>query len=168
MTTSKLDQPVLVLNRAYLPIGKVPVRVAICLIYQGKANPIELSGERGWTICSVSVDFYVPRQIVLTNGYIERAWRVRQPNRREIFKRDSHTCLYCGSKKDLTIDHVMPKSRGGQDSWENLVTCCGTCNQKKGSNTPEEARMCLTHKPRPPIHPAVAFAEELWSNTEDI
>ena len=72
-------------------------------------------------------------------------------NRKNILSRDEHSCQYCGDKSSpLTIDHILPKGRGGQDSWENLVTACKFCNQKKGNKTPEEANMELRRKPKRP------------------
>jgi len=83
-------------------------------------------------------------------------------NRREVLRRDHHTCQYCGSTHNLTLDHVVPLSRGGSHSWDNVVTACERCNQRKGNRTPEEANMPLRSKPRAPLHPTVAFAEQFW------
>jgi hypothetical protein len=74
------------------------------------------------------------------------------PTRPYIFKRDDHTCQYCGCKEKLTLDHVHPQSRGGQDTWENLVTSCGPCNAKKGNRTPSEAGMVLHKIPHRPFN----------------
>ncbi|MTI89689.1 MAG: HNH endonuclease [Balneolaceae bacterium] len=88
-------------------------------------------------------------------------------SRRNVMRRDNFTCMYCGKKSDLTIDHIMPKSRGGADSWENLTTACDKCNVKKGNMTPDEARMPLKKKPYRPI-PITFFrdvsggVQELW------
>jgi CRISPR/Cas system Type II protein with McrA/HNH and RuvC-like nuclease domain len=71
-------------------------------------------------------------------------------SRQRIYQRDGFQCVYCGTHKNLTIDHVMPKSRGGANSWENMVTCCFTCNSKKGSKTPEEANMSMRVRPYKP------------------
>ena len=71
-------------------------------------------------------------------------------NRHRVFKRDNNECVYCGSKKELTIDHVLPRSKGGKNTWDNLVTCCSKCNLKKGNKTPEEARMPLKKRPSEP------------------
>jgi len=83
-------------------------------------------------------------------------------NRREVLRRDHHTCQYCGSTHNLTLDHVVPLSRGGSHTWDNVVTACERCNQRKGNRTPEEAGMVLRSKPRAPLHPTVAFAEQFW------
>jgi 5-methylcytosine-specific restriction endonuclease McrA len=71
-------------------------------------------------------------------------------SRQNIFKRDGYCCVYCGSRKDLTLDHVLPKSRNGKSSWTNLVTACQKCNSKKGDQTPEEANMRLPYQPYKP------------------
>jgi 5-methylcytosine-specific restriction endonuclease McrA len=71
-------------------------------------------------------------------------------SRKRLFKRDNHQCGYCSSQKNLTIDHVIPKSRGGSNGWNNLVTCCSRCNSFKGDKTPEEAGMKLRFKPTVP------------------
>jgi 5-methylcytosine-specific restriction endonuclease McrA len=89
-------------------------------------------------------------------------------NRQRIFKRDQNECVYCGSKKDLTIDHVQPRSRGGKNTWTNLVTCCSKCNIKKGNKTPEEAKMTLRRKPFEPtfIHETPVL-NEAWDNFKE-
>ncbi|MEO0255058.1 MAG: HNH endonuclease [candidate division WOR-3 bacterium] len=82
-------------------------------------------------------------------------------NKRNIMRRDKYTCQYCGKKgSDLTIDHVIPKDRGGKDTWQNLVTCCKECNLKKGNRTPREAGMKLIKKPKKPTYFHILFSEE--------
>jgi 5-methylcytosine-specific restriction endonuclease McrA len=73
-------------------------------------------------------------------------------SRKNILRRDNHRCQYCGSTSALTIDHIIPKSRGGDDTWENLVVACIKCNNKKSDRTPEEAKMSLRTKPKKPSH----------------
>jgi len=73
-------------------------------------------------------------------------------SRKNILRRDNHRCLYCGSTVNLTVDHVIPKSRGGEETWENLVTACIKCNNKKGNRDPEEAKMQLHATPKRPSH----------------
>jgi 5-methylcytosine-specific restriction endonuclease McrA len=80
-------------------------------------------------------------------------------SRFNIFRRDGHKCVYCGTNKNLTIDHVLPKSRGGDNSWKNLVTCCGICNLKKDDRTPEEADMVFLRKPFTPTY--IQFIERM-------
>jgi 5-methylcytosine-specific restriction endonuclease McrA len=83
-------------------------------------------------------------------------------SRREVFRRDSHTCQYCGSTKKLTLDHVLPRSKGGTHTWDNVVAACERCNASKGDRLLHETAMQLSTKPKAPIHPAIAFAEQFW------
>ena len=92
--------------------------------------------------------FLVPTAIRLHRAIAYRLASLR-PSRHLVFKRDKHTCQYCGRRSGpLTLDHVMPASRGGEDTWENLVAACGACNQFKANRTPEEAGMRLASQPR--------------------
>jgi 5-methylcytosine-specific restriction endonuclease McrA len=74
---------------------------------------------------------------------------IQKPTRALIYQRDDHTCQYCGSQKKLTIDHIVPRSRGGQDTWENMVVACSTCNTKKGNTLLEQTGMKLRRVPKP-------------------
>ncbi len=139
------------------------------MLYQGVARVVhphdyslynfddwcELSrlSQEGQYIHTVNLRVRIPEVVILTmfNGFIHHEVRF---SRRNIFERDKNTCQYCGkrfSKCDLTIDHVVPRSRGGYDAWENLVLACVKCNVKKGNRTPEEARMALIRKPGKPV-----------------
>jgi 5-methylcytosine-specific restriction endonuclease McrA len=89
-------------------------------------------------------------------------WRIPPVSRREVFRRDSHTCQYCGSTKHLTLDHVLPRSKGGTHTWDNVVAACERCNASKGDRLLHETTMQLRTKPKAPIHPAIAFAEQFW------
>ena len=83
--------------------------------------------------------------------YVKIPFRQLPLTRRNLFQRDHHTCQYCGSSKDqLSMDHVVPRSRGGSDTWENVTTACLSCNVRKGNRTPKEAGMPLMHVPRRP------------------
>jgi len=86
-------------------------------------------------------------------------------SRKNIVRRDNHKCQYCGSTVNLTVDHIIPKSRGGEDTWENLVAACVKCNNKKGFRTPEEAKMNLRTKPKKPSH--ITFIKNFVGNIED-
>ena len=103
-----------------------------------------------------TVDEAVPMPAIVrvVTGYVKKLFRARVPCTKEnIWARDKHRCQYCGNvvtKKDRTLDHVLPKSRGGGRSWENLVTSCVTCNGTKGDRTPEEAGMRLLSTPAAP------------------
>jgi 5-methylcytosine-specific restriction endonuclease McrA len=108
----------------------------------------------------------VPDRLRLKTASIERIWRTPAVNRREIFKRDKYQCQYCGSRQNLTLDHLIPRCRGGSHSWDNLVTACQPCNGKKGDRTPEQAGMILKNPPKAPLHPTLLFAEQFWQSLQ--
>ncbi len=159
--TEVLRQSVVVFSKNYLPVSRVNIKRAIVLLVTGKAEPLDFSG-KGYSVHSPSVVLVVPEQIRLTMTDTERVWRVPPVNRREVLRRDKHTCQYCGSSKHLTLDHVIPRSKGGKHSWDNVVIACEQCNSRKGDRTPSQAGMILRTKPKAPMHPAVAFAEQFW------
>ncbi len=156
-----LEQSVVVFSKNYLPISKINVRRAIQLLITGKAEALDLTQE-SWLVRSPSMVLVVPAYIRLTVTSVERIWKVPPVNRREVLRRDNYTCQYCGSHKHLTLDHVIPVSRGGLHTWDNVVTACERCNQRKSDRTPIEASMPLHTKPKAPMHPTVAFAEQFW------
>jgi len=160
--TEVLRQSVVVFSRNYLPVSRVNIKRAIALLVTGKAEPLDFTTSKGYRVHSPSVVILVPEQIRLTITDTERVWRVPPVNRREVLRRDKHTCQYCGSTKQLTLDHVIPRSKGGNHSWDNVVIACEPCNSRKGDRTPSLARMILHTKPKAPMHPAVAFAEQFW------
>jgi 5-methylcytosine-specific restriction endonuclease McrA len=91
-------------------------------------------------------------------------------NRKRIYKRDNNQCVYCGSEKNLTIDHIIPRSRGGKNSWVNLVTCCSYCNLKKANKTPEEANMKMRYKAyEPTVFSSIISSdvECLWNDYKE-
>jgi 5-methylcytosine-specific restriction endonuclease McrA len=139
--------PVLVLNQNYEPLNVCNARRALVLIGGGKAEVLEHGlGE----IRSPSTRF--PRPSVIRLVYMIKRPRPRvRLTRREIFIRDHYTCQYCGLKtRDLTLDHVIPRHRGGKHTWENLVSACRACNHRKGGKAVEEARMALRRLPFEP------------------
>ncbi len=160
--TQVLSQSVVVFSKNYLPISRINLKRAIALLVTGKAEPLDLGNGKGYSVRSPSVMLLVPEQIRLTFTGTERIWKVPPVNRREVLRRDKHTCQYCGSTKHLTLDHVIPKSKGGKHSWDNVVIACEFCNSRKGDRTPKEAGMLLHTKPKAPMHPTVAFAEQFW------
>lgn len=87
----------------------------------------------------------------LSVGNPERHWKVPPVKRREVLRRDNHTYQYCGSIRHLTLDHVIPRSKGGQHSWDNVVTACDSCNSMKGDRLPHEVGMVLKTKPKAPF-----------------
>jgi len=137
---------VLVLNFDYTPLNVTTVRRGFILVDKGKAEIVKSSEN---PIVAGYKTFVRPVIIRLLN-YIRHFSRGLRPNRNRIYKRDGHECVYCGSKRNLTLDHVIPKSRGGTNDWINLVTSCMKCNLKKANRTPEEARMPMNKKPHIP------------------
>ena len=140
---------VLLLNKSYEPISIISWQKAMCMLYLGKAEVVEAS-ER--VIRSPGKSHTVPSVIRLLNSFRRRPLFVKF-SKANLFARDSYRCQYCGEKfrfEDLTYDHVLPKSRGGITSWENIVSCCSDCNTKKRDNTPEEIGLKLLSKPKRP------------------
>lgn len=160
--TDVLRRTVVVFSKNYLPVSRVNIKRAIALLVMGKAEPLDFNSENAILVHSPNLVLSVPEQIRLTKTDGERVWKVPPVNRREILRRDKHTCQYCNSTKKLTLDHVIPRSKGGPHTWDNVVTACEKCNSHKGDRTPEKAGMTLHTKPKAPMHPAVAFAEQFW------
>ena len=144
----RLHTPVLVLNASYEPIHVCAARRAIVLILKGIASAEEVTHVR---VHSAFDSFRLPSVIRLLE-YRRIPHQTRALSRKNILMRDRYTCQYCLrtlSSSDLTLDHVTPRSRAGETAWENLVTCCHPCNNRKGGRTPEEAGMPLARLPRP-------------------
>lgn len=138
---------VLVLNQNYEPLNICSVRRALKLVLLGKAELLEAA--RG-QISSASKMFPFPSVIRLFHLIKRPRPRVKL-SRKEVFIRDSHTCQYCGLRSsNLTIDHVIPRSRGGLHTWDNVVAACQPCNHRKGGKSLTEARMTLKLQPREP------------------
>lgn len=142
-----VHMPVLVLNQNYEPLNVCNVRRALVLVFGEKAEILEVYDA---PVFSASTSFVAPSVIRLI--YMIRRPRPRvKLTRREVFIRDEHTCQYCGVRtSDLTIDHVVPRSRGGQHTWENLVSACRACNHRKGGKTLADSRMRLRREPYEP------------------
>lgn len=153
-------EKVLVLNADYTPINVTTVFRGYILVTKGKAEILK-SAET--PLNAGSVTFIRPLIIRLYN-YVKHRIHKLKINRHRLFKRDNFECVYCGTKKNLTIDHILPKSRGGENSWLNLITCCSSCNRKKGDRTPEESNMKLRYKPYEPT----IFSEIINSSVESI
>ncbi|MAG10550.1 MAG: HNH endonuclease [Actinobacteria bacterium] len=141
---------VLVLNASFEPLSVVSARRATCLVLADKAEIIE-SGEE--LVRSPSFAMNVP--LVVRLRYMVKAPRQRRAvlSRRAVFARDDYQCQYCGAHAD-SIDHIVPRSRGGHHSWENLVAACKPCNLSKRDRTPEEAGMVLRRPSVAPKSPA--------------
>src|SRR5436309_10437310 len=139
---------VLVLNATYEPINVCTVRRAVVLLLKERAELLE----RGrFELHSESTTLARPVVIRLI-AYIKvpRDAHRRKITRRAVFARDSWTCQYCGSRSNLTVDHVIPRSKGGASSWENIVASCAPCNRRKGDRLPRQAGMHPRRMPRPP------------------
>lgn len=142
-----VQQPVLVLNQNYEPLNVCTLKRAVVLVFTQKAEILEAYDE---LVRTSSTAFDAPSVIRLYRLIRRPRPRVKL-TRREIFLRDNHTCQYCGQRGgDLTVDHVVPRSRGGEHTWENVVTACRTCNHRKGGKTIQEARMRLLNEPYEP------------------
>lgn len=178
-STSAIQSSVLVLNRLYLAVHVISVRRAFCLLYKDQAEVIAVEdgtyrsydfeswrevcelksalrdfGEHDDWVRAVTFAIQAPRVIRLPR--YERVPRnVVKFNRRNIFLRDENCCQYCGRKfgsHKLSLDHVLPRSRGGATTWDNIVCACLDCNVRKGGRTPQEAGMRLAQPPRKPKH----------------
>ena len=137
----------LVLNAGYEPLAVVSFKRALVLVMNEKATVVErVDGDPVWAAAGT---YDRPAVIILTR-YVRVPGARRVPvTRRGVLRRDAHRCGYCG-KAASTIDHVLPRSRGGKDTWENLVACCLRCNNIKGDRTPQEMMWELRLIPGPP------------------
>lgn len=135
---------VLVLNRDYQAISVCTAERAFVLVFLEKAELI--CDMKAKVLRSVNADFGYP-SIIRLNRYVNLPFKKVALSRQNIYKRDGYRCIYCGSRDRLTLDHVIPRSKGGRDSWQNLATACQGCNTAKGNRTPEQAEMQMSHKP---------------------
>jgi 5-methylcytosine-specific restriction endonuclease McrA len=144
----RLHKPVLVLNSSYEPINVCAARRALVLVLKGVASAEEHANAQ---VHSARQAMRVPSVIRLLE-YRRIPHQTRALSRKNILMRDRYTCQYCLrilASGELTLDHVVPRSRAGESAWENLVACCHPCNNRKGNRTPEEAGMKLSRQPRP-------------------
>ena len=140
---------VLVLNNDYCALTTCSVERAMVLVFLKKADLVESVPDR--FVRSPTKRFPWP-SIVRLSAYVRVHGRRIMISRKNILRRDRFRCQYCGSRERLTVDHILPRSRGGRDTWENLVAACTPCNNQKGNRMPEEAGMNLARKPFPPSH----------------
>ncbi|MBI1320988.1 MAG: HNH endonuclease [Candidatus Hydrogenedens sp.] len=196
-----VDAQVLVLNKSWIAVNVTSLRRAMLLLFHDSARVVHphdysLYDFDSWCALSNAEDgfsegryIYTPNmrvrlpEVIVLNAYNRFVKREVRLSRKNIFERDRHVCQYCKrkfSKADLTIDHVMPRSRGGRDTWENLVLACVKCNIRKGSRTPDEAHMPLlrrpakpkwlpkfgTHVPKESLHSWQRFVDMAYWNTE--
>lgn len=187
-----LNRSVLVLNRHWIAVHVCSVRRALTLLYQDLAHVVTHDYQTfdfaSWRevstaaetdqpmISTPTFDIMIPEVIILR--YFSRLpQRSVKFNRRNIFLRDDYTCQYCGTKpgkENLTIDHVVPRSKGGRSTWENVTLACIVCNSRKGDRTPDQAHMPLHRRPRQP-HWLSSFTShlrnpdnELWKQFVDV
>lgn len=149
-------QQVLVLNATYEPINVCSMQRAIVLVLKKKAEVVERGMRR---LRSATAAYAQPLVIRLVYYVRVPRFQARRISRRAVFARDGHSCQYCGSSSRLTVDHVVPKSRGGTSSWENVVTACAPCNTRKSDRLPDEIGMHPSQTPRAPTpHEMIAVA----------
>ena len=146
-----MDSVVLLLNADYEPLNVCDLRRAFRLLFGAKAEVIEYDH----TVVRTATE------TLRAPSVIRLQYRIRRPrprvrlSRREVFLRDGHTCQYCGRRSGkLTLDHVVPRHRGGEHSWDNLVAACGECNHRKGGRLPDEAGMKMHRAPMEPRYDA--------------
>jgi len=137
----------LVLNAGFEPLAVVSFKRALVLVMNGKATVIEADSEN--PVWGLSESWDRPSVILLRRYVRIPSNRLVPVSRRGVLRRDGQRCAYCGNSA-TTIDHVLPRSRGGADSWENLVACCLKCNNAKSDRTPGEMGWTLRVRPRPP------------------
>jgi 5-methylcytosine-specific restriction endonuclease McrA len=156
---------VLVLNATYEPINVCTVRRAAVLLLKEKAELVE---HATWELRAESVT--IPRPVVIrlvTYVKVPRDTHKRKITRRAVFARDGWACQYCGSRSNLTVDHVVPRSKGGSSSWDNIVASCAPCNRRKGDRLLHQSDMTLMRQPRVPrpeifIHVASPMIPGQW------
>ena len=139
----------MVLNQDYSPLTVCSAERAFLLIYADKAERVHDDPEL--TLRTVSSEFKMP-SVIRLQKYIYVPFKSVLLSRQNVFKRDRQKCQYCGSTKDLTLDHVHPRSKNGKSTWNNLVTACKHCNSKKGDGLPEEAGLRLKQQPYRPSY----------------
>jgi hypothetical protein len=182
MTAAKaLERPVLVLNKRWVPIQVSNVRDALCLVAKGSAkiiDPTDFSqlDFMSWADVSKAREkvgdimirstrlSIVPPEVIVLDKYEGQGEKSVVFSRRNLFKRDKYTCLYCGVQPgpdELTVDHIMPKSRGGTSTWENCALACVECNKRKANRTPDEAGMKLRRTPKKPSWKTLAQVSPL-------
>jgi 5-methylcytosine-specific restriction endonuclease McrA len=154
---ASVNAPVLVLNANFEPLNVCNTTRAMGLLFVGKAEIVH----NGRGVIKTATDTYDCPSVIRLNYMVHRPRPRVRLSKREIFRRDEYRCQYCGRPTThLTLDHVLPKHRGGKYEWENLVSACPQCNRHKGHQTPHEAGMQLAHYPEEPT----ATAEYLYGH----
>jgi 5-methylcytosine-specific restriction endonuclease McrA len=141
---------VLILNQDFSAIAVCTVTKAFLLVYLEKAELI--SKANGAVLRTISTTYPVP-SVIRLQRYVKVPYYGISLSRHNVLRRDNFLCQYCGTNRNLTLDHLLPRSRGGETNWLNLVTACFRCNSRKGDRTPEEAGLKLLRKPsKPSLH----------------
>ncbi len=153
---------VLVLNNDFSPLTVCSVYKAFLLVFTSKAEL--LSSEEGGFLRSISKSFPKP-SVIRIKRYINIPYKGVVLSRYNILKRDNNECQYCGASKELTLDHLIPKSKGGKSTWKNLVTACKSCNSKKGNFSPQEVGLNLKILPVKPSY--IMFLRNSSGNMRD-
>ena len=145
-----LENSVLLLNFDQSPLNIISMRRALDLITKNKVY-FEETSKHSFKIRAISGEIKVPRVLIL-KYYIKVPHKKSFPSKKNILRRDKYICQYCGIdlEDNATIDHIVPRHRGGSNSWVNMVACCRQCNLSKGNKTPKEAGMELKSKPKEP------------------
>ncbi len=157
-----MPRKVLVLNQDYSALTVCSVEKAFILVYMNKAELVSRS--QSHFLRTVSTTFPLP-SIIRLHRYVHLPYKGVVLSRHNVFKRDNHQCQYCLDTEELTLDHVLPKSRGGKSTWDNLVTACKRCNSKKGDFTPQEAGMGLVQSPYKPSF--IMFLRDFSGHVEE-
>jgi len=164
-TNNPLSREVLILNQNYEPLSVTEAKKAFVIFYLGKAQIVETY--KGIKLNTVKSAYPVP-SIVRLKKYVRISRRTISPTRRNILRRDGYRCQYCGTKNGpMTVDHIIPKTLGGKDSWENLVCACAKCNTKKGNRSLKEAGLEPIRAPRKPhffylVHNIINIPDPTW------
>ncbi|WP_345268156.1 HNH endonuclease [Nibrella viscosa] len=157
-----MGRKVLVLNQDYSALSICSVPKAFLLVFLNKAELVAESDS--YALRTVDTTYPMPTVIRL-HRYVHLPYKGVMLTRQNIFKRDNHRCQYCGTTEDLTLDHVIPKSKGGKTNWDNLLTACKRCNSRKGDFTPEEANMKMRQKPFKPSF--IVFLRDFSGSIEE-
>ena len=158
-----LNSKVLILNQSYEPISVCSTKKALLLLFLTKAEIVE---GRGANVVRTVRECYPFPSVIRLSAYLRVPFRKIELSRKNILRRDGFRCQYCGANQSpLTVDHIIPRSRGGNDTWENLTCACVKCNNKKGNRTPDEASMRLTGVPKKPHH--VLFLKHYLGKVEE-
>ncbi|MBX7127387.1 MAG: HNH endonuclease [Cyclobacteriaceae bacterium] len=144
-----MNTRVLVLNQDYSPLMVCSVERAFVMVFMNKSELVRTAN--GHRLHTINRSFPMP-SVIRLNRYVNAPYKGVNLTRQNVFKRDNYECQYCGTRRELTLDHVVPSSRGGAHTWTNLVTACKRCNARKGDYTPEEAGMNLHRKPFKPSY----------------